>query len=56
MSKIDEISSKSKANILEHLKKAYKETIFTRIESIDPVEHIQTTQDMLTEMKQKNER
>lgn len=53
MSKIDEISSKSKANILEHLKKAYKETTFTRIESIDPVEHIQTTQDMLTEMKQK---
>lgn len=53
MSKIDEISSKSKASILEHLKKAYKETDFTRIESIDPVEHIQTTQDMLTEMKQK---
>lgn len=53
MSKIDEISSKSKASILEHLKKAYKETDFTRIESIDPVEHIQTTQDMLAEMKQK---
>ncbi|MDN2916963.1 lactate utilization protein C, partial [Campylobacter jejuni] len=26
---------------------------FTRIESIAPVEHIQTTKDMLTEMKQK---
>lgn len=53
MSKIDEISSKSKASILDHLKKTYKEANFTRIESIDPVEHIQTTQDMLTEMKQK---
>ncbi|HDZ4932507.1 lactate utilization protein C [Campylobacter jejuni] len=53
MSKIDEISSKSKANILADLKKAYKETNFTRIESIDPVEHIQTTEDMLAEMKQK---
>ncbi|AXP09180.1 lactate utilization protein C [Campylobacter hepaticus] len=53
MSKIYEISNKSKINILNDLKNAYKETHFTRIESIDPVEHIQTSDDMLAEMKQK---
>ncbi|MFQ6342874.1 LutC/YkgG family protein [Campylobacter sp. VTCC 70190] len=53
MSKIDEISSKSKANILAHLKNARKETNFTRLDSIDPIEHIQTADDMLSEMKQK---
>lgn len=53
MSKIDEISSKSKASILAHLKNAHKETNFTRLDSIDPIEHIQTADDMLSEMKQK---
>lgn len=53
MSKIDEISNKSKENILSALNNAYEEKEFTRFESIDPVEHIQTSNDDLAEMKQK---
>ncbi|MBM0636562.1 lactate utilization protein C [Campylobacter sp. VicNov18] len=53
MSKIDEISNKSKAKILAALKNAYKETDFTYHKSIDPVEHIKSTEDILTQMKQK---
>lgn len=53
MSKIDEISNKSKENILSVLNNAYEEKEFTRFESIDPVEHIQTSNDDLAEMKQK---
>ncbi|HEF9066980.1 TPA: lactate utilization protein C [Campylobacter coli] len=53
MSKINEISNKSKEKILSALNEAYEAKDFTYQASIDPVEHIQTTQDMLTEMKQK---
>ncbi len=53
MSKIDEISNKSKENILSALNNAYEEKEFTRFESIDPIEHIQTSNDDLAEMKQK---
>lgn len=53
MSRIDEISTKSKENILAKLEYAYEEKNFERIESIDPLEHIQNTADALTQMKQK---
>lgn len=53
MSKIDEISNKSKENILSALNNTYEEKEFTRFESIDPIEHIQTSNDDLAEMKQK---
>ena len=53
MSKISEISAKSKENILTALDKSYKQKDFIYHKSIDPVDHIQTTDDMLSEMKQK---
>ncbi|HHW4604329.1 TPA: LutC/YkgG family protein [Campylobacter coli] len=53
MSKINEISNKSKEKILSALNEAYEAKDFTYQASIDPVEHIQTKEDALTEMKQK---
>lgn len=53
MSKITEISTRSKENILSKLKNAYNDSAFSRLESIDPVEHIASKGDMLEEMKQK---
>ncbi|EOT0734184.1 lactate utilization protein C [Campylobacter coli] len=53
MSKINEISNKSKEKILSALNEAYEAKDFTYRASIDPVEHIQTKEDALAEMKQK---
>ncbi|MBZ7955080.1 lactate utilization protein C [Campylobacter molothri] len=53
MNKIAEITSKSKASILKKLENYYHETEFSYTPSIDPVEHICTTDDMLSELKQK---
>ncbi|EHD2941644.1 TPA: lactate utilization protein C [Campylobacter coli] len=53
MSKINEISKKSKEKILSALNKAYEAKDFTYQASIDPVGHIQTKEDALAEMKQK---
>ncbi|EDK4978816.1 lactate utilization protein C [Campylobacter coli] len=53
MSKINEISNKSKEKILSALNEVYEAKDFTYQASIDPVEHIQTKEDALTEMKQK---
>ncbi|TKX33015.1 LutC/YkgG family protein [Campylobacter aviculae] len=53
MSKIAQISSKSKENILKKLENYYCDKEFSRTPSIDPVEHICTTEDMLSELKQK---
>ncbi|TWO30215.1 LutC/YkgG family protein [Campylobacter lanienae] len=53
MNRIDEISAKSKNLILSRLKDSYKITGHESTPSIDPVEHIQTTDNALTEMKQK---
>ena len=53
MSKINEISNKSKEKILSALNEAYEAKDFTYQASIDPVEHIQTKEDALAEMKQK---
>ncbi|EAJ7598828.1 lactate utilization protein C [Campylobacter coli] len=53
MSKINEISNKSKEKILLALNEAYEAKDFTCQASIDPVEHIQTKEDALAEMKQK---
>ncbi|EHD0311908.1 lactate utilization protein C [Campylobacter coli] len=53
MSKINEISNKSKEKILSALNEAYEVKDFTYQASIDPVEHIQTKEDALAEMKQK---
>ncbi|EOJ0705654.1 lactate utilization protein C [Campylobacter coli] len=53
MSKINEISNKSKEKILSALNEAYEAKDFAYQASIDPVEHIQTKEDALAEMKQK---
>ncbi|MCR8695851.1 MULTISPECIES: LutC/YkgG family protein [Campylobacter] len=53
MNRIDEISAKSKEMILARLKDSHKITGFESSSSIDPVEHIQTTDNPLEEMKQK---
>ncbi|TKX31580.1 LutC/YkgG family protein [Campylobacter estrildidarum] len=53
MSKIAQISSKSKESILKKLENYYCDKEFSRTPSIDPVEHICTTEDMLSELKQK---
>ncbi|EKB0711904.1 lactate utilization protein C [Campylobacter coli] len=53
MSKVNEISNKSKEKILLALNEAYEAKDFTYQASIDPVEHIQTKEDALAEMKQK---
>ncbi|EDN2789242.1 lactate utilization protein C [Campylobacter coli] len=53
MSKINEISNKSKEKILLALNEAYEAKDFTYQAGIDPVEHIQTKEDALAEMKQK---
>lgn len=53
MSKITEISTRSRESILSKLKNAYDDSTFSRSESIDPVEHIASKGDMLEEMKQK---
>ena len=53
MNRIDEISAKSKTMILSRLNDSHKITGFERSQSIDPVEHIQTTDNPLEEMKQK---
>lgn len=53
MSKIEEISARSKEAILSNLKKAYVDKEFVRSPSIDPVEHIVTSGQMLEEMKRK---
>ena len=53
MNRIDEISTKSKEMILSRLKDSYKIAGFESSNSIDPVEHVQTTNNPLEEMKQK---
>lgn len=53
MSRIEEISAKSKEAILSNLKKAYVDKEFIRSPSMDPVEHIVTSGQMLEEMKRK---
>ncbi|MCX2683293.1 lactate utilization protein C [Campylobacter sp. MIT 21-1685] len=53
MSRIEEISVKSKENILKKLENAYTEKDFQVTHTIDPVEHIQNTSDALIQMKQK---
>ncbi|WP_297809753.1 lactate utilization protein C [uncultured Helicobacter sp.] len=52
-SRIEKISQRSKGQILERLKKAYKMPEFERKASIDPVAHIQKSDEMLEEMKRK---
>ncbi|MCH5336852.1 MAG: lactate utilization protein C [Campylobacter sp.] len=54
MSKIDEISARSKEIILAKLDNAFKQEDFSYKESIDPVEHIASSKlSILEEMKQK---
>ncbi|MBS4240852.1 LutC/YkgG family protein [Campylobacter vulpis] len=53
MSRIEEISTRSKEAILSKLQKAYIDKEFTRSPSLDPVEHIVTSGQMLEEMRQK---
>lgn len=53
MNKISTISARSREAILAKLENAYENKDFVRSESIDPVGHIQTTNDPLSEMKQK---
>ena len=53
MSRIEEISAKSKEAILSKLRGAYVDKEFVRSPSIDPVEHIISNGAMLDEMKQK---
>ncbi|MCR2057415.1 lactate utilization protein C [Campylobacter helveticus] len=53
MSRIEEISAKSKEAILSKLRGAYVDKEFIRSPSIDPVEHIISNGAMLDEMKQK---
>ena len=53
MSRIEEISAKSKEAILSKLRSAYVDKEFVRSPSIDPVEHIISNGAMLDEMKQK---
>ncbi|TLD84391.1 lactate utilization protein C [Helicobacter sp. MIT 11-5569] len=53
MSRIQEISQRSKGQILERLKRAHKDSSFAYTPSIDPVEHIQRSGDMLEELKRK---
>ena len=55
MSRIAEISSKSKESILASLDKAYEEKDFAYEKSPDPVAFIKTSNDYLAEMKQKME-
>lgn len=52
-SRILELSSKSKESILNKIKNAYSEKDFTYIPSIDPIDHINTKDDTLGELKQK---
>lgn len=51
MSKIDEISSKSKKIILDKIKNTQID--IEKIPTIDPIEHIKTSQNMLEELKEK---
>ncbi|MBX7491109.1 LutC/YkgG family protein [Helicobacter turcicus] len=53
MSRIQEISQRSKGQILERLKRAHKDSNFIHKPSIDPVEHIQRSGDVLEELKRK---
>lgn len=53
MNRIDEISAKSKEMILSRLKNSHKIAGFESSKSIDPVEHVQTTNNPIEEMKQK---
>ncbi len=54
MSRIDEISAKSKESILARLENAYKNEDFSYKKSVDPIEHIATSKlSALEEMKQK---
>lgn len=53
MSRIDNISKRSKEQILNRLKNTYNANDFTRTPSIDPVEHIVKNADKLADMKQK---
>lgn len=49
-----DISQRSKEKILKRIKEGYKDSQFVRKESIDPVEHIQrSNENMLEEMKRK---
>lgn len=51
MNRLEEISNKSKKEILEKIKNAHLEA--SKLPSIDPIEHIKTTQDKLQELKEK---
>lgn len=53
MNRIDEISARSKELILSKLKSSHKISGFEPSNSIDPVEHVQTTNNQLEEIKQK---
>lgn len=53
MSRMSELSNESKEIILTALDSAYEDKNFLREESIDPVGHIQRSDDILAEMKQK---
>ncbi|MDD6056538.1 MAG: lactate utilization protein C [Helicobacteraceae bacterium] len=53
MNRIESISQRSKEQILNRLKNAYSDKEFSRIPSIDPVEHIVKKGDALEDMKQK---
>ena len=53
MNKIQEISQRSKGQILERLKQAHKDSNFIKQPSIDPIAHIQSSEDMLEELKRK---
>lgn len=53
MSRIENISQRSKNQILERLKRAYQIPEFERKPNIDPVIHIQRSGEMLAEMKRK---
>ena len=53
MSKIQEISQRSKEQILSRLKKAHKDSNFVSKPSVDPVSHVQKNGDTLEELKRK---
>ncbi|MCW1360882.1 lactate utilization protein C [Campylobacter sp. CCS1377] len=53
MSRLNELSSKSKEAILNKVKNGHRDTNFTYIPSSDPVGHIKTSDDALEELKEK---
>ena len=49
---IEQISKRSRAEILKRVSEGYKKPNFCRVETQDPVEHIQIQEDLIENMKQ----